>query len=312
MLWVSLILCLNLQWMEQMIAEGQPWVPKGQATWNLSGLSAVQTAVYPGEPVELMLEVTYPEGIKEKELWEVNYTQLDLHVHSTNGPKEYVGARELAAAGIWAYWPYRPEWPGEGVKPGPPYVVRAPLILNTWFPQVFDPGDYMVSIAQRPQISKEPCTVQTPLRVLPQDPEAHRKRLAALYAKRTEGGASGAFFVKSMFETANSEYAVPYQVQYLNGGRNWACENWRLLLALHEEATVEAAKGIMDFILAGGSNLKQGDIYAYELGVHAIYVMREKGDAELKAMTETFCAAHPDVPKPSCSDEGLFGLNVMR
>ena len=311
MLWISLILCLNLQGAETTSAVDRPWAPKGQVAWKLSGLSAVQTAVYPGEPVALMLEVSYPEGIKDKEEWEIHYTQLDVHVHSTNGPGEYVGAREFAASAIWAYWPYRTEWPGEGVKPGPPYVVRAPLILNTWFPQVFDPGDYVISIARRPQHSKEPRTVQTPLRVLPQDPEAHRKRLAALYAKRTEGGASGAFLVKFMFETANSEYAVPYQVQYLNDKENWTCENWRLLLALQEEGTVAAAKGIMDFIMSGGEYLKQWDIYAYGLGVHAIYVIREKGDAELKAKTETFCAVHPDVPKPSCPEDGL-GLHVIR
>lgn len=269
---------------------------KAEPVWTLM---ADAPEVYPGEPVALILRASFPSSAR----WKKSPLQLVFYADDFSVTMQNMNTNEISAGALpelaetsWLSWPYTR--PLTNPKNGEPYILSSPFILTGWFSSAFVPGDYKVILKYTSKKAHENAfRVTTLLRILPQNAEEHKRRLANLFTERTRPNNKqehdNALLKRLLLETARSEYAVPFQLatlQYFAGSD----AGWQLLGALHEAGTLEAVQGLMDFVKNRESGTERIlDGFSIPYATWSVYQARQKGDPGVLTATEEFIKSHP-------------------
>ena len=292
-----------------------PAVAEHPIEWKLR---AEPAEVYPGEPVALVLEAVSESNITEFESMPLpGVPELDKtlkgaekssfgHVYledcritmtDQKTKKEMAGERGAYNADIGGVIRLSPST-RLGSSGKPQWSFQGAFPLNAWFlSKPFEAGQYRLRVQSVSNLSYHHAfSVETDLRVLPQNPQAHQNRLSELYESRKTIGITAT----RLFYTARSIYAVPFQIHFLSEPPEWT--HRMLLDGLRDAGTAEAVQGMMSFIdrvkgisTRGGDRELDCDVpYA----IRTIYAMREHGDTKILELTEEFVKTHPCPPPP--------------
>lgn len=272
------------------------WPPQADSlTWNLSSAKA---AVYPGEPIELVLEALSRERIEINQsnrlplspcLLKVRFESLDTGT-AIQGDELCLAYQDGIDLCLYGKAPNRllleKQW-----------RYRAHVPITAWLSKPLDPGAYKVTMHDVGMGMDPAFSVEAAFRVLPQNAKEHKKHLAKLYAARNRHGFGERRhrITQELFTSARSEYAVPYQILCLKDP--FVGNKEVQLNALRDAGTQEAAQGILNFIETLD---KKAPFYSYNYAyaIRCVYAIRERGDVKLRELTENFVKMHPCPPLP--------------